>query len=315
MAASLAASLRRITKRFGARAAVDDVSLSIDAGSVYGLIGPNGAGKTTTFSLLAGYLKPSEGTVEVLGFSPTAVDSLRARLGVLPQDALLPPGDTVGEFLLQMARLQEIPEGKVHEFARRALEEVEGREWWSQRCGSLSHGMAKRVALAQAFLGEPEMVLLDEPTAGLDPRVAFDVRQLIGARKGRCTILVSSHNLQELETLCDSAAVLDRGRVVASGPMSDLTAANEQVRVQVAPGTSRGSKPGQVPVQELRELPIVKSAEFDEERLEIAILFERKTADAETIIGAVLKVLLAHEVRISGVVKGRGLERRVMDLT
>jgi ABC-type multidrug transport system ATPase subunit len=159
------------------------------------------------------------------------------------------------------------------------------------------------------------MVLLDEPTAGLDPRVAFDVRQLIGARKGRCTILVSSHNLQELETLCDSAAVLDRGRVVASGPMSDLTAANEQVRIQVAPGTSRGSKPGQVPVQELRELPVVRSAEFDEERLEIAILFERKTADAETVIGAVLTVLLRHQVRISGVVKGKGLERRVMDLT
>jgi len=315
MAASLAASLRRATKRFGARAAVDDVSLSIDAGSVYGLIGPNGAGKTTTFSLLAGYLKPTEGTVEVLGFSPTAVDALRARVGVLPQDALLPPADTVGEFLVQMARLQEIPDTKVHELARRALDEVDGRDWWSQRCGSLSHGMAKRVALAQAFLGEPEMVLLDEPTSGLDPRVAFDIRQLIGTRKGRCTILVSSHNLQELETLCDSAAVLDRGRVVASGPMSDLTAANEEVRIQVAPGTSRGSKAGQVPVQALRELPIVRSAEFDEDRLEIAILFERKTADAETVIGAVLTVLLRHEVRISGVAKGRGLEKRVMDLT
>jgi ABC-type multidrug transport system ATPase subunit len=304
-----------VTKRFGTRSAVDDVTLAIESGSVYGLIGPNGAGKTTTFSMLAGYLKPTEGTVEVLGFAPTAVDALRSRLGVLPQDALLPPGDTVGEFLFQMARLQEVPEAKVDEFARRALDEVDGRDWWPQRCGSLSHGMAKRVALAQAFLGEPEMVLLDEPTAGLDPRVAFEIRQLIAARKGSCTILVSSHNLQELETLCDAAAVLDRGRVVASGPMSDLTAANEQVRIQVAVGTTRGSKPGQVPVPELRELSVVRSAEFDEDRLEIVVLFERKTADAETVIGAVLTVLLRHEVRISGVAKGKGLEQRVMDLT
>jgi ABC-type multidrug transport system ATPase subunit len=265
--------------------------------------------------MLAGYLEPSEGIVEVLGLAPKTVDRLRARLGVLPQDALLPAGDTVGEFLVDMARLQDIPAVKAEGCARQALDDVDGKDWWGQRCGSLSHGMAKRVALAQAFLGEPEVVLLDEPTAGLDPRVAFEVRQLVAAKKGRCTIVVSSHNLQELESLCDGAVVLDRGRVVASGTMSELTAANEQVRMLVAPGTTRGTKSGQVPVQELRELPVVKSAEFDEERLEIAVLFERKQADAETVIGQVLSILLRNQVRISGVTKGRGLEQRVMDLT
>jgi len=310
-----AVRLDRASKRFGAKTAVDGVSFGIDVGSVHGLIGPNGAGKTTIFSMLAGYPEPSEGTVEVLGLSPKAVDRLRARLGVLPQDALLPPGDTVGEFLVDMARLQDIPPRKAELLARRALDDVAGKDWWGQRCGSLSHGMAKRVALAQAFLGEPEVVLLDEPTAGLDPRVAFEVRQLVAAKKGRCTIVVSSHNLQELESLCDGAVVLDRGRVVASGPMSELTAQNEQVRVLVAPGTTRGAHDGQVPVQELRELSVVRSAEFDEERLEIAVLFERKQADAETVIGQVLAVLLRHQVRISGVSKGRGLEQRVMDLT
>ncbi len=251
----------------------------------------------------------------MLGLAPKTVDRLRARLGVLPQDALLPPGDTVGEFLVDMARLQDIPAVKAEGCARQALDEVSGKDWWGQRCGSLSHGMAKRVALAQAFLGEPEVVLLDEPTAGLDPRVAFEVRQLVAAKKGRCTIIVSSHNLQELESLCDGAVVLDRGRVVASGTMGELTAANEQVRILVAPGTARGTNAAQVPVQQLRELPVVKSAEFDEERLEIAVLFERKQADAETVIGQVLAILLRNHVRISGVSKGRGLEQRVMDLT
>jgi ABC-type multidrug transport system ATPase subunit len=310
-----AARLQRVTKRFGSVVAVDAVTLTIEVGVVFGLIGPNGAGKTTTFSMLAGYLWPSEGTAEVLGFRPTAVDSLRGRLGVLPQDALLPQGDTVGEFLMHMARLQEVPPAKAEEVARHALEEVAGRDWWRQRCGALSHGMAKRVGLAQAFLGDPEIVLLDEPTAGLDPKVAFEVRELIASKRGRATIVVSSHNLHELEALCDYAAILDRGRLMACSRMTDLTAANEQIRIQFAPGTKRGSGDGQVPLGELRGLTMVKTVDFDDEGLELQVTFERKDADAETVIGAVLWVLLQKKARISSVSKGRGLEQRVMDLT
>jgi ABC-type multidrug transport system ATPase subunit len=263
----------------------------------------------------AGYLQPSEGSVEILGFVPAAVDDLRSRVGVLPQDALLPANDHVGDFLVHMARLQDFPKDKAIEMARQALADVEGKDWWRLRCGNLSHGMAKRVSLAQAFLGDPDVVLLDEPTAGLDPRVAWEMRQLIKAKKGRCTIIISSHNLQELEEICDAAAILDRGRVVASGPMAELTAANEEVHVKVAPGTKRGMQPGQVPVAKLQELPMVRSVEFDDEAGEIIVAFERSKADAETVIGHVLWILLHGQVRISGVSKGRGLEQRVMDLT
>jgi ABC-2 type transport system ATP-binding protein len=291
------------------------VSLTIEMGSVYGLVGPNGAGKTTTFSMMAGFLRPTEGSLEVLGFAPTAVDDLRARVGVLPQDALLPASDEVGELLVHFARLQDVPRSKAIETARRALGEVQGGDWWKQRCGSLSHGMAKRVALAQAFLGDPDVVLLDEPTAGLDPRVAWEVRRFIKAKRGRSTIVVSSHNLQELEEICDAAAILDRGRVVAAGRMAELTASNDEVRVKVARGTKRGTGPGSVPMQGLRELPTVKTVEFDDEEFEIVVRFERKQADAETVIGEVLSTLLGNQVRISGVTKGRGLEQRVMDLT
>jgi ABC-2 type transport system ATP-binding protein len=311
----VAVRLRRLTKRFGPKTAVDNVSLTVDMGSVYGLIGPNGAGKTTTFSMMAGYLRPTDGSLELLGFAPTAVEELRSRIGVLPQDAMLPPGDEVGEFLIHLARLQDLPRTKATEAARQALAEVEGADWWRQRCGNLSHGMAKRVALAQAFLGDPDVVLLDEPTAGLDPRVAWEMRQLIKARKGRTTIVISSHNLQELEEICDAAAILDRGRVVAAGRMTELTAANDEVRVKVAPGTRSGTASGAVPVHQLRELPVVKTVEFDDEDLEIVVCFERKQADAETVIGQVLSMLLQNQVRISGVTKGRGLEQRVMDLT
>jgi ABC-type multidrug transport system ATPase subunit len=315
----LAIRVGGLTKRFDGKAAVDAVTLSIARGSIYGLIGPNGAGKTTTFSMLAGFLKPSEGTIDVLGFAPSAVDALRSRLGVLPQDAVLPPNDTAGEFLVHLARLQGLPANKALEAAHVALDEVAGGAWWAQRCGSLSHGMAKRVALAQAFLGDPEVVLLDEPTAGLDPRVAWEMRQLIkaktSARGGRRTVVISSHNLQELEEICDGAAILDRGRLVANGTMAELTAANEEVRIELAPGTRRGTEPGQVPMAPIRDLPTVGSVDFDDERCELVISVKRQQADAETVISQVLLILLNNQVRISGVAKGRGLEQRVMDLT
>ena len=311
--------LTGVTKRFGTMTAVNGVTLSIPGGSVYGLIGPNGAGKTTTFSMLAGFLRPTAGSVEVLGLAPSAVDALRGRLGVLPQDAVLPATDTAGELLVHLARLQGLPHDKALEAAHVALDEVAGGGWWAQRCGSLSHGMAKRVALAQAFLGDPEVVLLDEPTAGLDPRVAWEMRQLIkaktGARARQRTIVISSHNLQELEEICDGAAILDRGQLVANGSMAELTASNEEVRIELGPGTTRGTGPGQVPLAPIRDLPTVASVDFDDERRELVISIKRDLADAETVISQVLQILAQNQVRISGVAKGRGLEQRVMDLT
>jgi ABC-type multidrug transport system ATPase subunit len=315
----IAIRITKVTKRFGVKTAVDGVSLKIRQGQVYGLIGPNGAGKTTTFSMLAGFLKSDEGAIEVLGYAPDMVDELRSRLGVLPQDALLPPTDKVGEFLVHMAKLQDIPADRVEAEAREVLAEVDGRDWWGVRCSSLSHGMAKRVQLAQALLGDPEVVLLDEPTAGLDPRVAYEVRQLIKKRKGRHTIVVSSHNLQELEEICDGACILDRGRVVASGAMSELTAASEEIHVKIAgrqdPNGGYRKALTTVPVEELRKIQFVTRVELDDERSEVVVYFDRKGVDAETIIGQVLWMLLNNQVRISAVSKGRGLEQRVMELT
>ncbi len=326
-ASEVAIRVKGVTKTFGLKNAVDDLTLTIQAGSVFGLIGPNGAGKTTTFSMMAGYLKPTHGSVEVLGFAPNQVEALRGKLGVLPQDALLPANDRVGEFLVDMARLQGIPADDATRRARDAMQEVDGQTWWSMRCGALSHGMAKRVQLAQALLGEPSVVLLDEPTAGLDPRIAYEVRQIIKGRKGRCTLVVSSHNLSELEEVCDAAAILDRGRLMASGTMAELTAATEEVRFKVPPlsqGPAAGLPPGvgteaaaKAPMAAIRELPMVTIAEYDDERGELIVHFDRTKpeVDAEQVIGAVLWVLLQHRVRISGVTKGRGLEQRVMDLT
>jgi ABC-type multidrug transport system ATPase subunit len=316
----IAIRLNDVSKRFGPKVAVDGVSFKVKAGSVYGLIGPNGAGKTTTFSMLAGFLKPTAGALEVLGYAPTSVDELRSRLGVLPQDAVLPPTDKVGEFLVHMGLLQDIPADRVEPSAREVLAEVSGADWWNLRCATLSHGMAKRVQLAQAILGDPEVVLLDEPTAGLDPRVAYEVRQIIKARKGRCTLVVSSHNLQELEEICDAACILDRGKVVAQGTISELTASSGEIHVKLAP--ARDPQTGgyrsafaAVPLDAIRAVPGVTRVELDDEKSELVVYLDRKATDAESVIGHVLWALLNAQVRISGVTKGRGLEQRVMELT
>ena len=297
-----------VRKLFGSKAAVDGVSFRIPRGSVFGLIGPNGAGKTTTFSMMAGFLEPTEGSLEVLGYSPRNTDMLRGRLGVLPQDAVLPPADRVGDLLVYLGRLQGMSKDRATEEARKVLAQVEGRDWWFLKCSTLSHGMAKRVQLAQALLGDPDVVLLDEPTAGLDPRVAYGVRQLVRSHKGRCTLVISSHNLHELEEICDYAAVLDHGRLVAHGSMHELTAQSEEIHVEIAAGPP-------VPMDALRAIPIVRTVSFDEQRRDLSVDFSREAADAETVIGHVLMCLLQHGVRISGVSKGRGLEQRVMELT
>ena len=307
MSAESAVRLSNVSKQFGEKLAVDSVSLDVPRGAIFGLIGPNGAGKTTTFSMLAGYLLPSAGIVEVLGFSPRKVDALRGKLGVLPQDALLPAADTVGQFLLHMARIQGMNSADASSQARAALAEVDGNDWWSARCGGLSHGMSKRVSLAQALLGTPEVILLDEPTAGLDPRVAFEVRQIIKSRRGRSTMIVSSHNLKELEEICDGAAVLDHGKLVAVGSIGELTAASEEVHIQLASTD--------VPLERVQALPLVARAEFDTATRVLVVYFDRQKGDAETVIAAVLPLLLQANSRISGVSKGRGLEQRVMELT
>jgi ABC-type multidrug transport system ATPase subunit len=213
-----AIELVNVVKAFGAKRAVDGVSFEVPDGSVFGLIGPNGAGKTTTFSMLAGYLKPTSGDVYVLDHTPGAVDALKGRVGVLPQDALLPANEAVGDFLVYLARLQGLGP-KAEKAAREVLAEVDGSAWWTTRCGTLSHGMAKRVGLAQAFLGDPEVVLLDEPTAGLTKTERTQVGNILSAlaHKYQLCCLLVEHDLDFVKEIATRIVVLHQGRLVESG--------------------------------------------------------------------------------------------------
>ncbi|WNG25843.1 ABC transporter ATP-binding protein [Cystobacter fuscus] len=299
-----AIELVEVTRRFGPKVAVERVSLRIESGQVYGLIGPNGAGKTTTFSMMCGYLRPTQGQVRVMGVTPSAEGALKGKLGVLPQDAVLPGGWKVGPLLMYWARLSglEAPERE----ARESLEKVGLMEAWGVETSALSHGMGKRVALAQALMGRPPLVLLDEPTAGMDPRIAHQVRQVILDMRGQRTVVVSSHNLQELEQLCDAAAILDRGRLVQAGSIADLTSQGAEFRVQVARGT--------VLLPEVEALPGVTAARLESEHL-LHVRFDGQAHQPEEVISRVVGHLLQTGVLILGVSRGQRLEERVLQLT
>jgi ABC-2 type transport system ATP-binding protein len=299
-----AIELREVVKRFGATVAVNRVTLTIERGQCYGLIGPNGAGKTTTFSLMCGYLFPNQGEIRILGAAPQQPGALKRKVGALPQDALLPPWSKVGFLLHYWAELQGLdnPERR----AREALELVGLPETWDTAAQALSHGMAKRVSMAQALMGAPPVVLLDEPTSGLDPRIAAQIRQLIRELKGKQTIVVSSHNLQELEELCDAAAILDHGEIVQSGSMADLTSLGAEFRVQVA----RGS----VPLAELKALPGCTGASLEPSGL-LTVSFDHRQVAPEEIITQAVALLAGRGVLILSVTRGRKLEERVLQLT
>ena len=301
---SAAIELIDVSKHFGPKVAVDHVSLTVEQGQCYGLIGPNGAGKTTSFSMTCGFLFPTEGRIRVMGQDPSSPGALRKIVGVLPQDAALPSYARVGALLTFWAELTGLSSPRNE--ARTALEKVGLAEAWDLEPAALSHGMAKRVAMAQALMGSPPVVLLDEPTAGLDPRIAAHVRTLIKEMRGVQTVVVSSHNLQELEELCDAAAILDRGKLVQAGPMADLTARSGEFRVQIAQGN--------VPLEEVRALRGCKSAQLTPAG-QLGIQFDPSAVRPEEMVTQTLALLLGRGVLVLEVTRGKRLEERVLELT
>ncbi len=301
---SVAIRLERVSKHFGPKVAVNDVSLEVQEGHCYGLIGPNGAGKTTTFSMMCGFLKPTHGSMRVLGADPSEPGALKGKLGVLPQDALLPPLWPVGELLVYYARLSGL-KGPEQE-ARAALDRVQLPETWNVQAGALSHGMHKRVAMAQAIMGRPPVVFLDEPTAGLDPKIAASVRGLIRELKGEHTVVVSSHNLQELEELCDATAVLDKGRLVAAGTMAEMTGQTAEFRVQLAKGP--------VPLDAVKALSGCREAKLEGADV-LVVWFDGQGVTPEDIITRTVALLAQKGVLILGVWRGKRLEEKVLQIT
>ena len=214
-------AVKNMSKYFGKVRALEQLTLSLDAGLPIGLVGPNGAGKTTFFSLLCGFLRPSSGHIEVLG-RPPLHKSTHGRIGILPQDAAMVRGVPIITQLTCFAELQGFARRAARQEAQRVLALVDLSEKARQAPELLSHGMRKRVAIGQAFIGQPELVLLDEPTAGLDPYVAKRIRTVIRNASRQQTFIISSHNLDDIEDLCQSVIILHNGRLAQYRPLAEL---------------------------------------------------------------------------------------------
>ena len=211
-----------VSKRYGSVTALDRLTLDIRRGEVFGLLGPNGSGKTTFMRLLAGYLLPSTGRLTVAGLDAVR-DSLavRRRIGYVPESAPLYRQMRVGEFLAFMARLRGLPERAVASAVERVVGLLSLGDVVHKPARALSRGYRQRTAVAQALIHDPDILILDEPTNGLDPRQIIEMRELIRSLAGRHTVLISSHILSEVEKTSDRVAVLLNGQLLGVRAMAD----------------------------------------------------------------------------------------------
>jgi ABC-2 type transport system ATP-binding protein len=216
------------------RVAVDDVSISVPEGAIHGLLGPNGAGKTTTLKMLLGLVRPDAGTFRVLGLDSRGRAG-RAALGFLPEQPYFPPQLNAAQAMRLYARLAGLPEREIKKRTAGLLERVGLAGQEHTLLSAFSRGMLQRLGIAQAIVGRPKVVVLDEPASGLDPIGQRDVRNLmLTLRDEGATVLLSSHQLSEVEAVCDRVSIISRGRVAAEGAIHDLLGVAGSTSVTVA---------------------------------------------------------------------------------
>ena len=227
-----AIELRGVTKRFGDNAAVDDVSFTVNKGEVVGFLGPNGSGKTTTMRLITSYYTPDSGEVLVDGLDNQAHDvETRRKIGYLPENNPLYGDLRVSEFLNFIANLRGLTQAERQANVEQAVEETGISEVYGIQVSQCSKGYRQRVGLAQAILHRPDILILDEPTEGLDPNQRVPIRELIASIGEQRTVMLSTHVLPEAEEMCDRVVIISRGRLVAQGTVAELQVASQQESV------------------------------------------------------------------------------------
>jgi ABC-type multidrug transport system ATPase subunit len=310
MAREIAVQITDLTKRFGTTLALDGVTFDIPAHTLFGLLGPNAAGKTTLFSLVAGFLKPTRGTVEVLDINVEDISDLRGRLSILPQDAAFQANVPILEQMIFFCQLSGYTRHEAREEALRALQIVGLADSARKNARVLSHGMSKRLGIAQAFLGHPEVILLDEPTAGLDPANAKAIRDLVRQLKATATLIISSHNLAEIQEMCSHVAILDHGRLVECNEVAAITRADQQIRMTFA----RALTPAES--RKILEVPGVTDLTVDaENEYTLHLDLPRVGRKQDEVIADVVQKLLPGGLVPRSISEGASLESRFLEVT
>jgi ABC-2 type transport system ATP-binding protein len=221
--APTAIEVTNLVKTYGGVTAVSDISFSVAQGEIVGFLGPNGAGKSTTMRILTGYLPATSGAVKICGVPvATNPDEIKRRIGYMPENNPLPEDMRVSEYMYFRGRLKEIGRRKLGPRIDEVLEVCDLKRVRHKIIGQLSKGYRQRVGIAEAILAEPPVIIMDEPTIGLDPHQILIVRDLIASLRGRMTVIISSHILPEIEMTCDRVLIINQGRVVAQGTPAHL---------------------------------------------------------------------------------------------
>ncbi len=217
--------ISHLTKKYGEHVAVDDLSLKIEQGKIYGFLGPNGAGKSTTMNIITGYIGATQGTVSINGYDILKQPEEAKRcIGYLPEQPPLYMDMTVSEYLRFTADLKKLPKQKKYQFIEEAMELTKITDMKKRLIRNLSKGYRQRVGFAQAVLGYPEVIILDEPTVGLDPKQIIEIRELIQSLGRQHTVILSSHILSEVREVCEQIFIISKGRLAASDTTENLIA-------------------------------------------------------------------------------------------
>lgn len=217
-----------LTKKYGKNVAVDNVSFTIEKGHIYGLLGPNGAGKSTTMNMITGYISSTSGTITIDGHDVVKEpEQARKLLGYLPELPPLYMDMTVYEYLKFVAQLKKIKRKERIEQVEKAIEQMKLEKVADRLIANLSKGYRQRVGFAQALIGDPQILILDEPSVGLDPKQIIEMRELIEELGQNRTVILSSHIMQEISAVCDHILIISHGKLIASGTVEELVAMSE----------------------------------------------------------------------------------------
>jgi len=219
-----------LTKRYGELVAVSDLTFKVEPGRIWGLLGPNAAGKTTTMRILTGYLPATSGRATVAGFDVfDQPDAVKRSIGYLPEIVPLYMDMTVSAYLGFVAEIKQVPKAKRNAAVARVVESAGLKTEARRLIRNISRGFKQRVGIAQAMIHDPQVLILDEPTIGLDPGQIREIRELIRSLRGEHTILLSTHILPEVTQVCDGVVIINQGRLMASGSLADLAASYEKM--------------------------------------------------------------------------------------
>jgi ABC-2 type transport system ATP-binding protein len=295
-----------LTKDYKGIKALNGFDLELIISQPTGIVGPNGAGKSTLFGILCGFIKPSSGNILVMGDTPDAGNN-KGKLALLPQDTAMFKGIDVFSQLKHYARLQGLNKQDAVKEVEHVLSQVQGTAFAKQYPETLSFGQRKRVMLAQSLIGKPELILMDEPTSGLDPVAATEVRNLLRQLGDEYSVVISSHNLAEIEDICSDIVVMNKGKLITHSSLSELTRTSQCFSLGL-------DKVSDVHLSEiLQEISGVSKIENDKNDMKSWLIYYENES-AETVQIKILSKLGEHNITVSELKKGKPLADEISEV-